>query len=124
MSRKFYRYSFCFKQSVVSSIEDGGLSIEQARSKYGIGGSTTIQKWLVQFGKNHLLNKVVMVQTISERDELKRLKAELSALKVQYAELAIDHKLSVRSLEVADEMFNLDLKKKYERELSKLARKR
>jgi transposase-like protein len=124
MSKKLYRYSLCFKQSVVSSIEADGLCVEQARAKYGIGGSMTIQKWLRQFGKNHLLNKVVMVQTVSERDELKRLKSELSALKVQYAELAIDHKLSVKSLEIADEMFNLDLKKKYEHELSKLARKR
>lgn len=52
------------------------------------------------------------------RDELKRLRAENKALKEAYAELALNHKCSEKVIEVADEMFNLDLKKKYERELS------
>lgn len=43
MSKKIYRYSDCFKQSVVQAIEENGLSIEEARRRYGIGGSTTIQ---------------------------------------------------------------------------------
>ena len=38
------RYSDCFKLSIVEEIERNGLSIENCRRKYGIGGSTTIQK--------------------------------------------------------------------------------
>jgi transposase-like protein len=124
MGKKIFRYSLCFKQSVVSCIEQDGLSLEAARRKFGIGGTGTIQRWLRQFGRHHLLNKVVMVQTLSERDELKRLRSELKALKEQYAELAIDHKITLKTLEVADEMFDLGLKKKYELELSKLSRRR
>jgi hypothetical protein len=40
-----------------------------------------------------------MVQIVSKRNELKPLKSELSALKAQYAELATDYKLTVKSLE-------------------------
>lgn len=118
MSKKIYRYSDCFKQSVVAEIEKNGLSIEEARRRYGIGGSETIQKWLVRFGKNHLLSKVVRVETKEERDELRRLREELKALKITYAELAIDFKLSQKVIEKSDEMFGLDLKKKYAQALS------
>lgn len=118
MSKKIYRYSDCFKQSVVAEIEKNGLSIEEARRRYGIGGSETIQKWLVRFGKNHLLSKVVRVETKEERDELHRLREELKALKITYAELAIDFKLSQKVIEKSDEMFGLDLKKKYAQALS------
>ncbi len=124
MSKKTYRYSDCFKLSVVTEIEKNGLTIQEARLKYGIKGGATIQKWLVKFGKNHLLNKVVRVETKDERNELKRLRNENKKLKIAYAELAIDHKLSEKVLEKADEMMGLDLKKKYEQALSQKSKKK
>ena len=124
MSKKTYRYSDCFKLSVITEIEKNGLTIQEARLKYGIKGGATIQKWLVKFGKNHLLNKVVRVETKDERNELKRLRNENKNLKIAYAELAIDHKLSEKVLEKADEMMGLDLKKKYEQALSQKSKKK
>ena len=124
MSKKTYRYSDCFKLSVITEIEKNGLTIQEARLKYGIKGGATIQKWLIKFGKNHLLNKVVRVETKDERNELKRLRDENKKLKIAYAELAIDHKLSEKVLEKADEMMGLDLKKKYEQALSQKSKKK
>lgn len=120
--KKVIRYSNCFKLQIVEEIEKNGLSIESCRRKYGISGSQTIQGWLRKFGKHHLLNKVVRVETRDELDELKRLRAENRALKEAYAELALNHKCSEKVIEVADEMFNLDLKKKYGHELSVYSR--
>ncbi|MGB4655925.1 MAG: transposase [Bacteroidales bacterium] len=112
------RYSDCFKLQVVEEIEKNGLSVEECRLKYGIGGGSTIQRWLLKYGKQHLLNKIIRVETRDEIDELKRLRAELKALKEAYAELSIHHKCSEKVIEVADELFDMDLKKKYEQELS------
>lgn len=112
------RYSNCFKLQVVEEIEKNGLGIEECRLKYGIGGKSTIQTWLLSFGKQHLTNKVIRVETREEIDELKRLRAENKALKQAYAELSLHHKCSEKVIEVADELFDLDLKKKYEQELS------
>jgi transposase len=112
------RYSDCFKLQVVEEIEKNGLSIEECRLKYGITGGATIQHWLRKYGKHHLLNKIIRVETKEEIDELKRLRAENKALKEAYAELSLHHKCSEKVIEVADELFNLDLKKKYEEELS------
>ena len=116
--RKVIRYSDCFKLQVVEEVEKNGLGIEECRHKYGIGGTNTVQKWLLKFGKQHLLNKIIRVETREEKDELNRLRAENKALKEAYAELSLHHKCSEKVIEVADEMFKLDLKKKYEHELS------
>ncbi|SCQ25354.1 transposase [Tannerella forsythia] len=40
--KKVIRYSICFKLQVVEDIEKNGLSIEDCRRKYGIGGGQTI----------------------------------------------------------------------------------
>ena len=64
------------------------------------------------------------METRDELDELKRLRSENKALKEAYAELVLNHKWSEKVIEVADEMFNLDLKKKYERELSVYLRRK
>jgi transposase len=69
------RYSDCFKLQVVEEIEKNGLTMEDCRRKYGITGGDTIHKWLRKYGKQHLLNKIVRVETREEIDELKRLRA-------------------------------------------------
>ena len=64
------------------------------------------------------------METKDERNELKRLRNENKNLKIAYAELAIDHKLSEKVLEKADKMMGLDLKKKYEQALSQKSKKK
>jgi transposase-like protein len=117
MTRQVTRYSNCFKRTVVEAIEREGLGIGECRRRYGIKGGETIQKWLRTFGKKELLNKVVMVQTLEERDELKRLREEVKRLKIAYADLAIEHKIDQKVIEIADELYGTELKKKYEQEL-------
>ncbi|MEI7503555.1 MAG: transposase [Paludibacter sp.] len=108
MQKKSYRYSICFKQSVVHAIEKDGLSVSQARERYGISGGATIQNWIKQFGKSHLLNKVIKVSTLDERDELSRLRTELKSIKIAYADLSMEHKCSEKVIALADEMLGLD----------------
>ena len=109
---------------MVSEIEKNGLTIQQARDRFGIKGTNTVQRWLKKYGRNHLLNKVVRVETRDEIDELKRLREENERLKIAYAELAIDHKLSEKVIEKADEVYGLELKKNYEQALSQKSKKK
>ena len=119
--RTTVRYSDCFKRSVIEEIEKNGLSIEECRRKYAIGGATTIQKWLKMYGKNHLLNKIVRVETIDEIQEIKALKKEIKALKEAYAEMTIEKKVYETYLQVYGEETGRseEIKKKLEQELSK-----
>ena len=119
--RKTVRYSDCFKRSIVEEIEKNGLSIEDCRRKYGIGGSSTIQKWLKKYGKNHLLNKMVRVETLDEVQKIKALETELKNVKEAFANLSLRNLVLETYLEeFGKETGRTDeIKKKYAQELSK-----
>ena len=121
MRRTTVRYSDCFKRSIVEEIEKNGLSIEDFRRKYGIGGSSTIQKWLKKYGKNHLLNKMVRVETLDEVQKIKALETELKNVKEAFANLSLRNLVLETYLEeFGKETGRTDeIKKKYAQELSK-----
>ena len=122
--KRTIRYSESFKLQIIRCIEEEGLSISAVKQRYSIKGGQTIQSWIKKYGKNQLLNKIIKIQTMDERDELKRLQEENKALKLAYAELSLEHKCSEKVIELADEMFGMDLKKKYESELLSNSRKK
>lgn len=108
LERKCIRYSEAFKLQVVKELESGNLrSISEAQQRYGIGGYSTIPRWLRKYGKNHLLAKVVRVETSEERDRLKVLKAENEALKRAVADLHMKSALYESWFEVACEEFGV-----------------
>lgn len=59
---------------MIEQIENGLYSHNQAAKVYGCSQST-IQSWLRKYGKNHLLNKVVHIQTMDEVSYSTALKA-------------------------------------------------
>ncbi|HBJ82830.1 MAG TPA: hypothetical protein DDZ88_02935 [Verrucomicrobiales bacterium] len=86
-SRKTIRYSEAFKRQVVAEIEDGTLdNVEHARNKYGIRGTTTVQRWVRRFGKSQLLAKVVRVESPNERDQMRHLQQRIRDLEHALAE--------------------------------------
>jgi len=113
------RYSFGFKQKVVREIEEEGLSLSQARRRYGIKGAATIQKWLNQFGKNHLINKVVRVEMKEEKDRIKELEAEVKRLKLALADSVMAKDILQTVVKLADDHYGSDLKKNFGSQQSK-----
>jgi transposase len=112
-SNQTIRYSLSFKHQVVRDIEQNGLGLDFVRRKYGIKGSSTIQKWLRKFGKSHLIKQIIRVETMEEKDRIKQLEAEVKKLKLALA----DSMLAQRSLEVvideANKEYKTDLKKSF-----------
>ncbi len=85
------RYSEAFKAQVVGEIESGKLtSCGAAAQRYGIRGTSTVSQWVRKYGRNHLLRKVVRVETVNERDELKRLKQRNRELEALITDQALD----------------------------------
>lgn len=98
------------KIKVVKEIEHGLISKEYARRKYGIRGKTTVLSWCRKYGRKEYAymdkqNKRKF-QSIDDKD--KRI-AELEAQLVQ-KQLAVDALEAL--IEVANEMYGTDLKKK------------
>jgi transposase-like protein len=112
MSQQIKRYSISFKQLVVKEIEEGN-NFELVRNKYGIGGTATIQRWVKQFGKYHLLNKVIKVETMNERDRLKQLEAENKRLKMALADAFMAKDCLETLIRLADKEYKTDLKKSF-----------
>ncbi len=106
------RYSSSFKQQVVRELESGA-GIEELRKRYKIGGCATIQGWLRKFGKNHLLNKVVRIETMEERDRLKQLEAENKKLKMALADSLMAQRCLEVLIEEANKEYKTDIKKNF-----------
>lgn len=105
------RYSLAFKQKVVSEIESGKLSVSGARKVYDITGIGTIENWLKKLGKSHLLNRVVRIEMIDEKDKIKELKREKSALESALAQTQLKFLAMESLLEAAEAHYGLDFKK-------------
>lgn len=122
MGDKVIRYSEAFKRQVVQEIERGRHeSIEQARRVYGIGGSKTVWKWARKYGHEDLLPRIVRVETLDERDELKEARKRIRELESAVADAHIDFCLEKAYLRVACDRMGTDpasFKKKHAMTLS------
>jgi len=113
MAGQTYRYSSAFKLKVISEIESGKYSIAEARRVYDIKGVSTIRYWIIKYGKNHLLNKIVRIQMKDERDQLKELKKQVRLLEKALAKAQVDNLCWESLVEVIDEKYGIDSKKNF-----------
>lgn len=111
-ARKIIRYSISFKKKVIQELESG-VGIQILQKRYGIGGAETIQKWARKYGRSHLLNKIVRIETMDEKDKVKKLEEEINALKVALADSMIANKCLETLVEEANKEYRTDLKKNF-----------
>ena len=85
------RYSEAFKRQVVAKMEGGEFgSLHAACQAYGIGGTSTVSRWLRQYGREDLLPKNVRVETLKERDKLKEARKRVRELEASLADMHMD----------------------------------
>jgi transposase-like protein len=106
------RYSISFRLMVVTELEKG-VTIGYLQRKYGITGGSTIQNWVRSFGKNHLLNKVVRIETMGEKDRIKELERQLKEAKIALADATMEKRFYEILVEEANKEFKTDLKKNF-----------
>ena len=106
------RYSISFKQMVIKELEQGS-NFETLRRKYDIRGGRTIQKWLKMYGKNHLLNKIIRVETMGETDRLKQLEEDNKKLKLALADAYMAKECLEGVIKMANKEYKTDLKKNF-----------
>ncbi len=117
MSATVIKYSESFKLQVVRDLESRRFrTINEAGSFYGIQGATTIKRWLIKFGKDRLMPRVVRVETPDEQNELKRLRQRVRQLEGLLADKELGLVISETYLELACERAGIldveDFKKK------------
>ena len=108
--RVIKRYSECFKRQVVEELENGRFeSITQARLHHGIPGATTVQKWINQYGKNHLQAKVVRVEKPDEQDQIRAYKKRIVQLEQALGTTQAENVLNATFLKLACERMGLEV---------------
>lgn len=110
--REFNRYSISFKKQVVEELEKGS-SYSYLQKKYDIRGAETIQRWVRSFGRDHLLNKSVRIETMDEKRRLKELEDENKRLKLALADSIVANKMLETLINVANDEYKTDLKKNF-----------
>ena len=116
--KKLVRYSISFKQMVVDELESG-KTCEHLRRKYDIGSPATIPKWVQSFGKNHLLNKIVRIETMADKNRDKEKDAEIKRLKMALADAHMAKVCLEEVIKMADVEYKTDLKKNFEEQSQK-----
>lgn len=112
-SRSLRRYSVSFQHRVVKEIEEEGISISVIKSRYDIRGGETIQKWIRKFGKTHLLNQIIRIETMEEKDRIKKLEEEIKRLKIALANSVLAKDCLEVVIDEANEEYKTDLKKNF-----------
>ena len=98
------RYSEAFKLQVVRQLEQGHFGNPwEAGQAYGVKGTGTVARWVRQFGKDHLLGKVVRVMQADEQAEVKALRKRVRELERALADAHLDLKLEAAYVELACE---------------------
>ena len=119
-------YSMSFKLQVVQEIEQGLLTRAQALDKYGIQARSTIRTWLKKYGKFDY--NFTIDQTMSKTPEQRILELEQQVKLLEKQKARAEH-LADRAdkkailfdmmIDIAEEEFNIPIRKKSVPELSK-----
>ena len=108
VSKQVMRYSEAFKQQVIDELEAGRFgSPYEASQAYGVD-QASVNRWAKQYGKAHLLGKVVRVEKQNEPGEIKRLKERVRKLEAALADSVMDQALDQSFFEILCERTGTD----------------
>lgn len=119
-------YSLSFKLQVVQEIEQGLLTRTQALDKYGIQARSTIRTWLKKYGKfdydfsiSQSMSKTPEQRIIELEQQVKLL--EKQKARAEFLAERADKKAIIfdMMIDIAEEEFNIPIRKKHVPELSK-----
>lgn len=107
--KKVKRYSDEFKRKVIDEVLTGQISKEVARRKYGIGGSTTVLKWIRKFEG---LKPIRLVMSEKREKTKEELELEIEQLKHQLDYEKLRSEAFDTMLDIAEKEFKVPIRKK------------
>jgi len=108
-------YSLAFKLQVVSEVEKGYLTYKQSQKKYGIQGRSTVLVWLRKHGILDWKSKMPMKKKAPPKTYISQLEAKISRLEQE-------KEILNKAIDIADEMLDANIRKKYLPLLSEVSR--
>jgi transposase-like protein len=102
---KVIRYSRAFKLQTVREVESGEVCANQVRLKYGVRGTTTVQRWVRQLGSGKY-GKIIRVERADDIQEGARVRKQLQLAKEALADAHMELALEKAFLSVACEQLD------------------
>jgi len=99
-------YSLAFKLQVVNEVEKGHLTWKQSQNKYGIQGRSTVLVWLRKHGTLDWQSKTPMKKKAPPKTYISELEKKIKRLEAE-------KEILNRAIDIADGMFNTEIRKKY-----------
>lgn len=99
-------YSLAFKLQVVDEIEKGHLTWKQSQKKYGVQGRSTVLVWLRKHGTLDWTSKIPMKKKAPPKTYISQLEKKIKLLEAE-------KEILNRAIDIADDMFNTEIRKKY-----------
>ena len=111
-------YSMSLKLQIVSEIERGRLSINQARKNYGIQSRSTVVQWLRKFGNFDWENQTSFNMSRTPEQKIMELEAKVRLLEKQKSFLeqqayVADKKAIIfdMMIDIAEQEYKIDIQK-------------
>lgn len=99
------RYSEALKRQVVEEVESGRLRVKEAMEYYDIPWRRTIDRWRQRYGNNRRGTKIVRIVMKDEQERIRELEKLVS-------DLELKNRVREAQLEIWEERYGDDLKKK------------
>ena len=106
---EFYKESF--KMTVVAEVMAGQISQTAAQKKYGIGGHSTISKWIRKYGSNKEIKTITKVRMPNDKLKIKELKTRIHQLEHLVSDLQLEKKALDKLIELAEGQYGISIKK-------------
>lgn len=111
--RQRRHFSESFKRKKVQEIESGQTKIAELCRQYDTS-RTSVYKWFKKYGNMKTKKERLVIETESDTKELLAARAEIARLKMIIGEKQIQIDFKDKMIEIAEEMYNIDIKKKFE----------
>ena len=99
-------YSLAFKLQIVDEVEKGQMTYRESQKHYGIQGRSTVLVWLRKHGTFDWKSKTPMGKKSPPRSQIAQLEAKIKRLEAE-------KEILNTAIDIADEMFNTNIRKKY-----------
>jgi transposase len=99
-------YTLAFKLQVIDEVEKGDFTYKEAQKHYGIQGRTTVLIWLRKHGRLDWSPNNSMLKRPSPNKKIRELEKQIKRLQE-------DKEILNTAIDIADEMLNTDIRKKY-----------
>ena len=110
--RQLRNFSENFKKGKVKELESGVTQVNDLCKQYEVS-TTSVYRWLKLFGSKRETHEKMIVENLSDTQELLRLKKQVADLEriVGQKQILLDFK--DKMIELAEETYGVDIKKKF-----------